>query len=147
MRELLLSAKSLFEESKNNISLLANASAFLNETIPHLNWVGFYLYDNGTLELGPFQGKTACVSIEVGRGVCGKAFLTGKILNVTDVDLFDGHILCDHVSKSELVVPLIKDDVKIGVLDIDSPLYNRFDEALVSFMKAYVELLLSFYKQ
>lgn len=146
MKELLLSAKSLLEESKNNMSLLANASAFLNDTIPYINWVGFYLYENGSLELGPFQGKAACVSIDVGKGVCGTAFLEEKILNIKDVHTFEGHIACDGASNSELVIPLIKNGVKIGVLDIDSPLYNRFDEDLVSYVKAMAELILTYYK-
>lgn len=146
MKELLLSANSLFEESKNNISLLSNASAFLNDTIPNINWVGFYLYENESLELGPFQGKTACVSIEVGKGVCGTAFLEEKILNIKDVHTFDGHIACDSASNSELVIPLIKNGVKIGVLDIDSPLYNRFDDDLVEYVKSISKLILSHYK-
>lgn len=146
MKELLLSAKALFEESKTNISLLSNASAYLNETVDHLNWVGFYLLEDNTLELGPFQGKPACVSIPIGKGVCGKAFLNAEVLNVNDVDQFDGHIACDSASKSELVVPLIKEGVKIGVLDIDSPLYNRFDDDLVSYIKEIVKLILSFYR-
>ena len=146
MKELLLSANSLFEESKNNISLLSNASAFLNDTIPNINWVGFYLYENESLELGPFQGKTACVSIEVGKGVCGTAFLEEKILNIKDVHTFDGHIACDSASNSELVIPLIKEGIKIGVLDIDSPLYNRFDDDLVEYVKSISKLILSHYK-
>ncbi|MFA5719515.1 MAG: GAF domain-containing protein [Acholeplasmataceae bacterium] len=146
MKELLLSANSLFEESKNNISLLSNASAFLNDTIPYINWVGFYLYENESLELGPFQGKTACVSIEVGKGVCGTAFLEEKILNIKDVHTFDGHIACDSASNSELVIPLIKEGIKIGVLDIDSPLYNRFDDDLVEYVKSISKLILSHYK-
>ena len=101
--------------------------------MPDLNWAGFYLFENSHLILGPFQGLPACVKIAVGSGVCGTAFEQGTILNVTDVHQFDGHIACDSNSNSELVVPLIKDGHKIGVFDIDSPLFKRFDESTEHF--------------
>lgn len=108
---------------------LANTSALLMERVPDINWVGFYLLENShdtTLWLGPFQGKPACTTIGFGKGVCGKAFLEGKTIRVNNVNDFIGHIVCDAKSQSELVVPLIKNNKKIGVLDIDSASLNRF---------------------
>ncbi|PKK86921.1 MAG: histidine kinase, partial [Tenericutes bacterium HGW-Tenericutes-8] len=130
MNLLLESGKSLLEGSKNNLSLLSNASAFLKAYIPDLNWAGFYLYEQEMLILGPFQGLPACVEIEVGKGVCGTSFKLNKVLNVKDVHQFDGHIACDSNSNSELVVPLFKNGTPIGVLDTDSPLFDRFDQDL-----------------
>lgn len=143
---LLKSAEALFQESKNNTSLLANASSFIMHSIKDLNWVGFYLIENGSLIVGPFQGKPACVEIEVGDGVCGKAFELNKVLNVENVHLFESHIACDSESNSELVIPLVKNDIKIGVLDVDSPVYNRFDSDLQSFLESFAKLLLTYYE-
>ncbi|HKL61545.1 MAG TPA: GAF domain-containing protein [Acholeplasma sp.] len=146
MNDLLLeSANELFKESENNISLLSNASAFIKAYVPDLNWAGFYLFENSHLILGPFQGLPACVKIAVGSGVCGTAFEQGTILNVTDVHQFDGHIACDSNSNSELVVPLIKDGHKIGVFDIDSPLFKRFDESTEHFLVEVSKLVLKYY--
>ena len=97
--------------------------------LPDVNWVGFYFLEEDTLVLGPFQGKPACVSIPMGRGVCGTAAVTGAIQRVADVHRFDGHIACDADSRSELVVPLEKDGLVYGVLDLDSPVTGRFDAA------------------
>jgi len=109
---------------------LANASAFLNELLGGVNWVGFYLLRGGELVLGPFQGKPACVRIPVGRGVCGTAVAEDRTQRVADVHAFPGHIACDGASNSELVIVLHgKNGVPLGVLDIDSPLCNRFSEA------------------
>lgn len=147
MKELKNIAVSLFKEAPNNISLLANASAFIMENFDHLNWVGFYLYDNNeSLLLGPFQGRVACEIIKVGSGVCGTSFIKNKILNVPNVNDFKGHISCDVNSKSELVFPLVKNNVKIGVLDIDSFLYNRFDQNIINKIKEIVEVLLDTFK-
>ena len=110
------------------ISALSNAAALLWDALADINWAGFYLLKNDTLYLGPFQGKTACVEIPVGRGVCGTAAATGSIQLVRDVHQFPGHIACDSASNSEIVLPMIKDGVLLGVMDIDSPLLNRFDE-------------------
>ncbi|MBQ7313561.1 MAG: GAF domain-containing protein, partial [Clostridia bacterium] len=110
------------------IANLANASALLYHTLDNLNWAGFYLMENGQLVLGPFQGKTACIEIPVGRGVCGTAVARGETILVKNVHEFPGHIACDSASNSEIVVPIRKNGEIIGVLDIDSPLLGRFTE-------------------
>lgn len=110
------------------IANLANASAVLNEALADINWVGFYLVEGNKLVLGPFQGKTACIEIPKGRGVCGTALTEGKTQLVYDVHQFPGHIACDSASNSEIVIPLRKDGKVVAVLDIDSPTIGRFDE-------------------
>lgn len=110
------------------IANAANMSALLFQSLPDLNWAGFYFMRNGELVLGPFQGKPACVRIAVGRGVCGAAVARKTSIVVADVGAFPGHIACDSASRSELVVPLVKDGVVLGVLDLDSPNPSRFDE-------------------
>lgn len=107
---------------------LANASALIWLLIEDINWAGFYIYRNGKLVLGPFQGKPACVNIEIGNGVCGTAAESRQTQLVKNVHDFPGHIACDGASNSEIVVPIIHNDELIGVLDIDSPHLNRFDE-------------------
>jgi L-methionine (R)-S-oxide reductase len=116
----------LLEGEKDIIANLSNASALLNQFLKDINWAGFYLMRDGELVLGPFQGLPACVRIAVGRGVCGTAAAERKTMRVEDVHAFPGHIACDAASNSEIVIPLIKDDELIGVLDIDSPLKSRF---------------------
>lgn len=116
----------LLEGEPNRIANLSNASALLNEFLERINWVGFYLMEDGELVLGPFQGKTACVRIKVGKGVCGTAVAKNKTLLVQDVHAFPGHIACDPASRSEIVIPLEKDGDVIAVLDIDSPELSRF---------------------
>lgn len=111
------------------IANLANTSAVLNEALTDINWVGFYLVEEGRLVLGPFQGKSACIEIPAGRGVCGTALAKNETMLVYDVHQFPGHIACDSASNSEIVVPLRKDGVVVAVLDIDSPNVGRFDEA------------------
>ena len=106
---------------------LANASALLWMGLGNINWVGFYLIDNGRLLLGPFQGKPACVYIPAGKGVCGNAVKENRSLRVDDVHEFPGHIACDAASSSEIVIPIHDRDRIVGVLDIDSPLPARFD--------------------
>ncbi len=111
------------------ITNLSNISAYLNYYLDEINWVGFYLYDGEKLYLGPFQGLPACTQIAIGSGVCGTAFQNNETLIVGNVDDFPGHIACDSRSKSEIVIPLITKNNKIkGVLDIDSPVLNRFDD-------------------
>ena len=107
---------------------LANASALIFQGLPELNWAGFYLWRGGELVVGPFQGKPACVRIASGRGVCGGAFAQRRSLVVADVHAFPGHIACDAASRSELVVPLMRDGTILGVLDLDSPRPGRFDD-------------------
>lgn len=109
------------------LATLANTSALLFERLEGVNWAGFYLLEGDTLVLGPFQGKIACVRIPVGRGVCGTAVATGEVQRVDDVHAFDGHIACDAASNAEIVLPLRIENQTIGVLDIDSTLFNRFD--------------------
>ncbi len=111
------------------IANLANASALLADALQDINWVGFYLMQEGRLVLGPFQGKPACIEIAPGRGVCGTAVAQDAVQLVPDVHAFPGHIACDGASQSEVVVPLHKDGKVAAVLDIDSPLLGRFDEA------------------
>lgn len=118
----------LVEGVPHKIANLANASALLWEHLQDINWAGFYLLKNDVLILGPFQGKVACIEIPVGRGVCGTAVQENKTQLVADVHKFPGHIACDSASNSEIVIPLRKDGTVIGVLDIDSPLFDRFSE-------------------
>ncbi|MDO5294738.1 MAG: GAF domain-containing protein [bacterium] len=110
------------------ISDLSNVSAVLNEALQEINWVGFYLMKNDLLQLGPFQGKLACTKIRLGKGVCGIAAKEMKTQLVEDVHQFPGHIACDSASNSEIVVPICLNDCVIGVLDIDSPNFSRFDK-------------------
>ena len=121
--------ESLAELERHWSSVLANASALVMDAMADLNWAGFYLMRDGRLALGPFQGKVACVTIEVGRGVCGTAVERDQTLVVPDVHAFAGHIACDSASRSEVVVPLHAGGRTVGVLDIDSPLPDRFSEA------------------
>ena len=116
------------ENESDLIANLANASAVLNEFMDEINWVGFYLFKNGELILGPFQGRAACVRIAPGKGVCGTAFSEDEALVVPDVHKFPGHIACDDRSRSEIVIPLHYRGKKVGVFDIDSPVIERFDE-------------------
>lgn len=121
--------QALLHGEKNQIANLSNTSALLNQFLDRINWIGFYLMDeNNELVLGPFQGLPACVRIPLGKGVCGTSAKTKETLRVEDVHQFPGHIACDAASNSEIVIPLIKDGKLLGVLDIDSPDKNRFDE-------------------
>ena len=119
-------AKALLAGQTHRIANAANLSALIFQELPDLNWAGFYFLEEGALIVGPFQGKPACVRIEMGRGVCGTAAATRQTQRVADVHCFEGHIACDPASRSEIVVPLIAGDEVIGVLDIDSPIANRF---------------------
>ncbi len=107
---------------------LANASALLYQALTDINWAGFYLMQDGKLVLGPFQGKPACVEIQVGSGVCGTAVQQDEIMLVENVHEFPGHIACDSASNSEIVIPMHKGEEIVGVLDIDSPVLARFDK-------------------
>lgn len=110
------------------IANMANASALLYQTLEDINWAGFYLMENEMLVLGPFQGKTACIEIQVGKGVCGTAVERKEIMLVKNVHEFAGHIACDSASNSEIVLPIYRNGEVFGVLDIDSPSIARFDE-------------------
>jgi len=119
---------SLALKEDNLISNLANVTAALKQTFDKISWVGFYLFDGKKLYLGPFQGNVACTNIEIGKGVCGKSAQLRKTIIVPDVHQFPGHIFCDADSKSEIVVPLLKGNKLLGVLDLDSTEYNSFNE-------------------
>lgn len=125
----------------HRIANLANAAALLYHTLDDLNWAGFYLLENDTLVLGPFQGKPACIEIPVGRGVCGTAMAEGRTQLVRDVHQFPGHIACDSASNSEIVVPIRADGIIVGVLDIDSPNIGRFTEEDRIGLEAFVKVL------
>ena len=125
---LLSQLSALTENTPHKIANLANASALLWQHMENINWAGFYLLEENTLILGPFQGKPACIEIPIGKGVCGAAVDRGETIVVENVHNFPGHIACDCASNSEIVVPLRKDGCIIGVLDIDSPLVGRFTE-------------------
>lgn len=118
---------SLIEDESNMIAILSNVSALLNDSLDQINWVGFYLVEDNELILGPFQGHPACVHIAIGKGVCGAAVAKDESQLVADVNAFPGHIVCDANSKSEIVIPIHKDSNVIGVLDIDAPITNRFN--------------------
>ena len=123
------------------IANLANASALIYDTMSDLNWAGFYLMEDGKLVLGPFQGKPACIEIEVGKGVCGTSVAQRQTILVKNVHEFEGHIACDSASNSEIVVPIFKYGEVIGVLDIDSPKLSRFDENDKSGLEEFVKTL------
>lgn len=133
--------KAISENEKDLIANLSNISACLNEHLKDINWVGFYLMKGGELVLGPFQGKVACIRIPIGKGVCGSAVKERKVLRIDDVHQFKGHIACDGASNSEIVLPIYKNDEVVAVLDIDSPLFNRFsseDEKILSEITDYI---------
>ena len=126
---LIAQLESLFEWEAHWLPNLSNAAAAIYGFMPDLNWAGFYLLMDGVLVLGPFQGKPACIRIPLGRGVCGVCAKTKQVQRVADVHAFPGHIACDGASNSEIVLPLIHEGRILGVLDLDSPLYDRFSEA------------------
>lgn len=132
----------LLTGEKNVMANLSNASALLNQFFDRINWVGFYMMDEGELVLGPFQGLPACIRIPVGRGVCGTTVANKKTMLVSDVHAFPGHIACDPASRSEIVVPLIKNEEVIGVLDIDSPEKDRFAESDKDGLEHFVNILM-----
>ncbi len=129
------------EGNRWDITLYANLSALIYESMDRINWAGFYLMREGELQLGPFQGKTACTRIQVGKGVCGTSVEKNTIIRVEDVHLFPGHIACDSASESEIVLPIHKGGEVIGVLDIDSPVKNRFSEDDEKCLAKVVEII------
>jgi L-methionine (R)-S-oxide reductase len=145
--ELADSLRALLEGEPDPISCAANTSSLLYWSLPDLNWVGFYLVDDasGDLLVGPFQGKPACVRIPLGQGVCGTAAAERRTLLVQDVHEFPGHIACDSASNSEVVVPILRGGRLFGVLDLDSPITNRFDDAdargLETVVRIYVDAI------
>ncbi len=140
--EFIKQAKSLLGITRDVCANMANLSALIFNNVEKLNWVGFYLLKNGQLVLGPFQGKPACVLIAMGKGVCGYSAKEGKTVIVPDVHKFPGHIACDSASNSEIVVPLFKNNGDLfGVLDIDSPILNRFGKEEEELFTALAEIL------
>jgi GAF domain-containing protein len=132
---LLRQAEALLDGYEDPVANAANLAALLYHSLPDVNWAGFYFLQDGRLLVGPFQGRPACVEIPLGRGVCGTAAASRKIQRVADVDDFEGHIVCDVASRSEIVLPLIRNGELLGVLDIDSPVLDRFgpeDERLLA---------------
>lgn len=127
---------------RDGLANAANLAALLYQALPDLNWAGFYFLRDGGLVLGPFQGKVACIRIPLGKGVCGTAAQKRETVVVPDVEKFPGHIACDHASRSEIVVPLIKEGRLFGVLDLDSPLLARFDAADATGLQEAVKLFL-----
>ncbi len=136
---LLQQAEALMENEKDAIANMANLSALLFNSLPDLNWTGFYIYKDKELVLGPFQGLPACVRLQFNKGVCGTSAAQRKTLVVPDVHRFEGHVACDSASNSEVVVPIVVKDTLYGVLDIDSPSFDRFDPQLVRFFEALVQ--------
>lgn len=139
--DIFASLDSLLEEDYFEMSILANTSAFLNQYMHDINWVGFYILKDDHLLLGPFQGKVACTKIKVGNGVCGNAAKSKETIVVQDVHLFPGHIACDGASNSEIVIPIFIKGVLYGVLDIDSPHMGRFTNIDKTILEKIVNVL------
>ncbi len=141
-RELNSQLAGLFAGERSGIANAANMAAMLYQSLTDLNWAGFYFLQGGELVLGPFQGKVACVRIGMGRGVCGSAAQRRETVIVPDVEKFPGHIVCDSASRSEIVVPMVKEGRLLGVLDLDSPRLDRFDAEDGAGLGTAVQLLL-----
>lgn len=141
-RELNAQVAALFADEHDGLANCANLAALLYELLPDLNWAGFYFLRGDELVLGPFQGRVACVRIALSRGVCGTAARERRTVVVPDVHAFPGHIACDERSRSEIVVPLLNGQQLLGVLDLDSPVLSRFDEADAAGLATAVQLLL-----
>ncbi len=137
----------LLNDETDYICGLCNASAYLNEILDDINWVGFYLLKSDELVLGPFQGKVACTRISLNKGVCGAAATQKKTMRIDNVHEFEGHIACDGSSNSEIVCPIFSDGQLIGVLDIDSPKYNRFDDTDQINMETVASIIGEFHKK
>lgn len=140
-RTLCQQAEAMLQEEPWYVSAMSNLSALIMETMTELNWAGFYLMRDGRLTAGPFQGKTACIHIAPGKGVCGTAVAGDEPLVVPDVHLFPGHIACDGASESEIVIPIHREGKVAGVLDMDSPVKNRFQQEDREGLEAFVRIL------
>lgn len=141
-RDLALALQGLIGDEKDSVANMANAAGLIWESLPDLNWAGFYRNVGGELVLGPFQGRSACIRIPFGTGVCGVAAQTRQVQRVDDVHAFPGHIACDSASNSEIVLPLVGADGRlIGVLDLDSPKHGRFDEEDEAGLRVVAEIL------
>jgi GAF domain-containing protein len=143
--QLVEQARALLDGERDRVANAANLSALVNQSLPQLNWVGFYFYDGRELVVGPFQGLPACVRIPLDQGVCGAAASSRQTQRVADVHDFPGHIACDAASRSEVVVPLLRGEELIGVFDLDSPVPERFDAddqaGLEALARVYLESL------
>ena len=144
MKLLLEQIKSIIDPSLPLVSNLSNASAVLKD-MENINWVGFYLVNGDKLFLGPFQGDVACTIIPKGKGVCGTSFEKKETIIVPNVNEFKGHIACSSLSKSEIVVPIMKDNEVVALIDVDAPIYNRFTESDASYLKEISVLLSSLF--
>ena len=133
--------RALAEADASWLPVFANASALLWDCFPSMNWAGFYIVNQGSLLLGPFQGKVACIRIPIGKGVCGTAVLEDATQRIDNVHLFPGHIACDSASNSELVIPIHHDGKVVALLDMDSPIYNRFSENDQKELESFVRTL------
>lgn len=142
-RELAQRMEALLAGERDLVANAANAASLIGHALPDLNWAGFYFMKEGELVLGPFQGKPACVRIALGRGVCGTAAARRESVVVPDVHAFPGHIACDTASRSEIVVPLVRGDELLGVLDLDSPTPGRFDDGDRAGCESLVAVLLA----
>jgi L-methionine (R)-S-oxide reductase len=142
-QSLIAQLRNLLDGEENHIANMANTTALLFSELAHVNWVGFYLYDDEQLVLGPFQGKPAVTRIKLGNGVCGAAAEQRRTIRVGNVCDFVGHIACDPNSRAEIVVPLIKDEYLIGVLDLDSPLVDRFTSEDQQLLEAVAQIITS----
>ena len=140
-KDLALALQGLIGDETDPVANMANAAGLIWESVPDLNWAGFYRNIGGELVLGPFQGRPACIRIPFGTGVCGAAAETRQVQRIEDVHAFPGHIACDSASNSEIVLPLIRDGELLGVLDLDSPNRSRFDEADEAGLRTIAEIL------
>lgn len=133
--------RALAEADASWLPVFANATALIWDCFPSINWAGFYIVNQGSLLLGPFQGKVACIRIPIGKGVCGTAVLEDATQRIDNVHLFPGHIACDSASNSELVIPIHHDGKVVALLDMDSPIYNRFSENDQKELESFVRTL------
>lgn len=144
LRDAIVTSVDLLTEGESNlVANCANVASVLFHMMDDVNWAGFYLWDGSELVLGPFHGKPACLRIALGRGVCGTAARERRTVVVEDVEVFPGHIACDSASRSEVAIPLLRDDMLIGVLDVDSPVLNRFMPMDVEMLETVARMLMS----
>lgn len=136
--------RALHDGETDEVAILSNTSALLNQFLEEINWVGFYLWKEDELVLGPFQGLPACIRISYGKGVCGSAIKEGKTQRVPNVNKFPGHIVCDQASQSEIVIPMFLNEQIYGVLDIDSPILDRFDEIDQEYLEKFIHVLMEY---
>ena len=139
---LLKQLSAILDGEHDMIANMANASALLFHSLSDINWAGFYIYKDNELVLGPFQGNVACMHIPIGKGVCGTCAKQRQTICVEDVHAFPGHIACDSASRSELVIPILKENTLLGVLDIDSPITSRFQPHDITYLEAFANIII-----